>query len=431
MDIQKQKARELADRGRCVQQADGTWLVFSLSSTNRYKVVLNGMNPDTGAMTRHTCTCPRFERIHEPCKHIQACLSVKAQDRADRVQGKPPRERKPEGEPIKYQCPTYAQPDWSAYTEAQCNEKAEFLTLLSDLCRTIVEPECKTGRGRPPVPLPAQVFGACFKVWSGLSGRRFMTDIREAHHQGYVSAPVHFNVIARFFEDDDNTTLLKELVNASALPLKGLESQFAQDSTGFSGCRFARWYDHKFGRMRQEQVWVKAHAMVGTHTNCITAAEVLAENSGDAPQLPPLVKETAVGFKIKEVSTDAAYTSLENFEAVNKVGGTLYSAFKIDTTGGIGGLFQEMYHKFCLEKEDYLRHYHRRSNAESTFSGVKRLFGDSVRSKTEAAMRNEVYAKFICYNLTCIVHMAYELGIDLGILGSKNEVEPKILKFPG
>jgi transposase len=431
MDIQKQKARELADRGRCVQQADGAWLVFSLNSTNRYRVVLNGMNPSTGAMNVHTCTCPHYELVQEPCKHIRACLSVLRQDASDREHGHEPRARVPQGEPAKYQRPTYAQPDWNAYTEAQCNEKPEFLALLSDLCATVTEPERQPGKGRPPVPLAAQVFGACFKVWSGLSGRRFMSDMREATEQGYVGEPVHFNSIARFFEDDGSTALLKELVNTSAMPLNGLETQFAADSTGFSGCRFARWYDQKYGRMHQEHVWVKAHAMIGTHTNCITAAEVLGDDSGDSPQLPQLVKRTAIGFKIGEVSTDKAYTSQENFDAVQAVGGTLYSAFRVNTTGGVGGLFQEMYHRFCLAKDEYLGHYHLRSNAESTFSGVKRLFGDSVRSKTPTAMRNEVYAKFICYNLTCIIHAAYELGMDLGISGSKSQVEPKILKFPG
>jgi transposase len=431
VDIQKQKARELADRGRCIQQADGTWVVFSLNSTNKYRVILFGLNPRTGANDLHTCTCPHFELVQEPCKHILACRSVKAQDRMDREQGKPPRERVPTDEPVQYKRTTYQQPDWGAYTEAQCNEKAEFLALLSDLCSTIEEPERKPGPGRLPVPLAAQVFGACFKVWSGLSGRRFMTDIRAAHEQGHVSEPVHFNAIARFFEDEKNAALLKQLVNASALPLKGLESQFSADSTGFSGCRFERWFDRKYGRMTSEQVWVKAHAMVGTLTNCITAAEVLEENTGDSPQLPPLVKKTSVGFSIKEVSTDKAYTSAENFEAVDAVGGTLYSAFKMGTTGAVGGLFQEMYHRFCLNKEEYLKHYHRRSNSESTFSAVKRVFGDAVRSKTDAAMRNEVYAKFICFNLTCIIHTAYELGIELPVFDSERRDELKILKFPG
>jgi hypothetical protein len=85
---------------------------------------------------------------------------------------------------------------------------------------------------------------------------------------------------------------------------------------------------------------VNAHATVSTLTNCITAAEQLGEDTGDAPQLPPLVKKTVVGFRIKEFSTDKAYTSQENFKTVDAVGGTLCSTLKMRTTGAMGGLLQ-------------------------------------------------------------------------------------------
>ncbi|HEY7152423.1 MAG TPA: SWIM zinc finger family protein, partial [Gemmataceae bacterium] len=93
MVIQKEKARELADRGRCIKNPDGSWFVFSLTSTNKYTVILNGMDPKTGAHNRHSCTCPAFELNQDGCKHIRAVLWVKRQDDADRREGKPPRER--------------------------------------------------------------------------------------------------------------------------------------------------------------------------------------------------------------------------------------------------------------------------------------------------------------------------------------------------
>jgi hypothetical protein len=39
-----------------------------------------------------------------------------------------------------------------------------------------------------------------------------------------------------------------------------------------------------------------------------------------------------------------------------------------------------------------MRRYHKRSNVESTFSAVKRKFGDSVMSRSDAGMVNEVPA---------------------------------------
>ena len=56
-----------------------------------------------------------------------------------------------------------------------CENDASPLLLLSDLCRGIKEPEREPGRGRPPNALADLAFAACYKVYSGFSGRRFMT----------------------------------------------------------------------------------------------------------------------------------------------------------------------------------------------------------------------------------------------------------------
>jgi transposase len=42
----------------------------------------------------------------------------------------------------------------------------------------------------------------------------------------------------------------------------------------------------------------------------------------------------------------------------------------IDVAGAIG-----------IEADEFMQHYHKRSNVESAFSAIKRKFGDSVRSK--------------------------------------------------
>ena len=43
---------------------------------------------------------------------------------------------------------------------------------------------------------------------------------------------------------------------------------------------------------------------------------------------------------------------------------------------------------------------------------VKAKFGDSLRSKTDTAMKNEALAKVLCHNLVCLIHEMYELGIE-------------------
>ena len=43
---------------------------------------------------------------------------------------------------------------------------------------------------------------------------------------------------------------------------------------------------------------------------------------------------------------------------------------------------------------------------------MKRKFGDSLRSRTDVAMRNEVYAKLLCHNLCRVILSQIELGIE-------------------
>src|SRR5439155_949261 len=62
--------------------------------------------------------------------------------------------------------------------------------------------------------------------------------------------------------------------------------------------------------------------------------------------------------------------------------------------------------------DDFLRHYHQRSNVESTFSAIKRKFGDFVRARNDVSMVNEALCKCICHNLCCVIMSQIELGIE-------------------
>src|SRR5262249_40155137 len=146
-------------------------------------------------------------------------------------------------------------------------------------------------------------------------------------------------------------------------------------SSGFSACRFDKWFSHKWERTVSEHAWSKCHLLCGTTTQAVIAVVVTDKDSHDSPHFPGLVETAAKNFKIRQVAADKAYASGENFQAVEDAGGMLFAAFKHNATGAAGGIFQRMYHLFCLNKDKYLDAYHRRSRVESVFSGVKRLFG--------------------------------------------------------
>jgi len=401
VEERKMRGMEIAAQAR-IERQDGFYLVPSVTNPRqtRYKV--------SHAGGRQTCNCPDHETRGCKCKHIYAVEYV-----IRREQHSDGSTTVVESLTVTETRKTYAQ-DWPAYNQAQTNEKRHFLALLAELCDGLEEqpdPNEKPRRGRPPLPLSEAVFGAVFKTYSVLSARRFECDLADAQEKGYISKVPHFNAVLRTLDKPEMFNVLTKLIERTAAPLQSVETKFAVDSTGFSFSRFVRWYDIKYNRFTSEKQWVKAHLMCGVKTNVVTAVEIHGKDAGDALQLPPLVESTAKRFDVKEVSADKGYSSRACHEAIAKIGATPYIAFKAWTTGGVGGVFKKMFHYFQFNREDFLNHYHNRSNVESTMMMIKTKFGDSVRSKTEVAAKNEVLCKVLCHNICCLIHAMYELGI--------------------
>lgn len=393
MDMRELKALEIAARSR-ITFSNGVWVVPSQSSGAKYSVTI-GSEP--------SCTCEDFQLRKLPCKHVLAARLVCARDHngqapaivADAVPKRP----------------TYPQA-WPLYNKAQQTEKHRFCELLSDLCQGVEEPPAsKVGRRR--TPMADMVFAACYKVYTTVSSRRFACDLKDAHEKGYLSMLMNSVSVGAFLESDLLTPALTSLITRSSLPLRAVETTFAPDSTGFSSSRFVRWFDEKYGVERSGHDWVKAHAMCGVKTNVVTAVEIHGRDAGDSPLLPAMLNTTAAsGFTVKQVTADKGYSSVENVEAIVAAGAEPYIPFKSNATGAAGGLWGKMFHFYSYRRDEFLKHYHQRSNVESTFSMVKAKFRDHVRSKTDTAMKNEVLCKFLAHNI-CVVHQSHvELGIE-------------------
>jgi len=405
--IRKEIQQELFERERrgvqiattCTLTKKGRiWLVPSQSGHGRYTVHPDSESPH--------CTCPDHETRGLKCKHIFAVeFAIKRKQHRD-------------GSTTVTQTvtvtdtitkPTYPQV-WPAYNAAQTHEKEKFLSLLHDLCSGVPEP--LPARGRPKIPLADALFSACFKVYSTYSGRRFMSDLRTAQEEGYLRAVPHYNSIFNYLENPLLTPILRGLIIESSLPLKVVEADFAVDSSGFTTSRFIRWFDHKYGVVRQQHEWVKVHLMCGVKTNVVTAVEIREKDASDTKLLPDLVNTTAQHFDMREVSADKGYSSVRNTNVIASHGATPYIAFKSIHSGAAGGLWEKMFHYFAFNRQEFLGHYHKRSNVESTFSMIKSKFRDHVRSKTDVAMQNEVLCKILCHNICCVIQAMYELGIE-------------------
>jgi transposase len=268
------------------------------------------------------------------------------------------------------------------------------------------------------------IFAMAFKIYSTVSGRRFVSDLKDAHAKGYLSALPSYNTIFRYFESEMLTPYLQMLIEESALPLASIEQDFAIDSSGLSTGVYIRWNEAKWGNKTREMFggekgyiigkkdWLKIHITTGVKTNVVTAVEVTDAHAGDSPYFKPLVERTAQGFTLRQVSADGAYLSGNNFKTVVDNHAMPYIPFHSNSTGkGGGDLFKKMFHFYAYNQERFLQNYHKRSNVESTFHMIKSKFGNTLRSKTRTAQINEALCKVLCHNICCLIQSMYELNL--------------------
>ncbi len=402
MEAREIKGLEIAAKTKLTRKGKSNlWLVPSQSGgQQKYTVALSDEKP--------SCTCRDHEFTSDRCKHIFA------------VEYTIEREQTPDGqtvvtETVKVTRKTYTQ-NWPAYNAAQTTEKSHLQALLYELCRSIPEPLQQ--RGRPRLSLADIIFASTFKVYSTVSGRRFQSDLQEAKRRGFLSKMPSYNSVFRYLESEALTPYLYELIAASAMPLKGVESDFAVDSSGFSTGQFMRWFDVKYGKEEDRRMWIKVHLMCGVKTNIVTSVEISDGYSNDHGYFKPLVEQTAAnGFTLKEVSADKAYLSGENLLTTLRHKAIPYIPFKTNskaqsTYGPKSTLWTRMLNFYNDNREEFLTHYHKRSNVETTFHMIKSKFGQRLRSKTMTAQINEALCKVLCHNLCVVIQSQHELGID-------------------
>jgi transposase len=399
MDYRKIKGIQIA-RAQQIRKTEKGYIVPSQSGKGSYVVSENRLFPSI-----KECTCQDYELRKQPCKHIFAVQQMQTKGTEDEENASA----------IQVKRMTYKQ-DWQSYTKAQVNEKDMFLKLLYDLCQHTDPPAYRFGR--PQLPLADMVFSSALKVYTGFSLRRFMSDMRMAKDRGCVENECSYVSVSNYMRKEELTPVLHKLVALSAQPLKTVEENFAIDSSGFRTTKFNDYMGSKYNILKEHD-WLKLHICTGVKTNIITAVQV--DRGADSPQFIPLTQHTAdSGFIIKEMSADKAYNSVDNYNAIQEIGGTAYIPFKSNATGqsnrtngSKARLWRKMFHYFQMNQEDFLNHYHSRSNVESTINMVKAKFSDLVRSKDSVAQENELLLKVLCHNIVVLIHESFELGIDV------------------
>ncbi len=405
-ELRKERGVQIANTSQIIKNKRG-WLVPSQSTTAKYLVRFNHNEPE--------CSCPDFEMRRMKCKHIFAVeTTITKQIDAEGT-----------ATITKTTRMTYSQ-NWNAYDKSQIQQKELFMKLLNDLCGLIPEPDYTFGR--PKMRLADMIFSSTLKVFTTFSLRRFSTDMKTAQEKGFIKKVPYYSTVARYIENEELTPIIEQLIKVSSLPLKSIETDFAVDSTGFSVNRYGSWFNFRYRKDEGYRDWMKAHVMVGVKTGIITSFQITHGTSSDNPLLPQMVNETAQNFTIREVSADKGYSSKTNLEVINKIGGVPYIPFKSNTTGKADGsmFWSKMYHYFMYKHDEFLQHYHQRSNVETVFHMIKSKFGSAIRSKKPTAQKNELLLKILCHNICVVIQEMHELGVSCDFKAGRNDLSRNV-----
>ncbi|HSE17251.1 MAG TPA: transposase [Pyrinomonadaceae bacterium] len=389
----EQKALAIAAHTELIRKPNNTWIVPSQSGPNKYTVIPDPESP--------VCSCPDFENRRARCKHIYAVEIILKRQIVSGGQ------MVTETVMVKQK---YTQ-DWTSYNSAQQTEKSHFLAFLYELCSKVEEPI--QVMGRPRLPLKDVLFAVTYRTYTMMSARRFTSDMRDALAKGYVSKAPSFNSVFHYSQMESLTPYLKHLIAESAKPLQSIETDFAADASGFSTCNYVRWFDVKYGKNESWHDWIKMHLICGVKTNIVTGVEITRATKHESPFYKSLLDQTAkAGFTMREVSADKGYISAKNLQATVDRGATPFIPFRSNVQPDRGtDLWSRMFYYYNFKRTEFLAHYHKRSNVETTFSMIKSKFGERLRSKTETAQLNEALCKVLCHNLCVVIQSMYELNL--------------------
>ena len=368
-----------------------------------------------------TCNCQDWSDRKSPCKHILATVHW-LDPNPPPIIGESPNAARP----------TYTQPDWSKYDEAQQIEHQVFDRLMWDLLGSVPERVCETGRrGRPTIPLRTQILVSARKVHLGQSMRRFRGLLIELNRdgKGMLARVPNYSVPSRFFNRPQAPAILLGLIARSGSVLRDIENggTVAIDSSGFcTTCRGA--YCTEMHEPTRRHRWVKAHIAIGVKTHVVLSVVITDEHGADYTQFGPLLHGVMdAGHSPAIVVADKAYLGRENFDTADTLGIDPYIPFKSNSRGLSRGspLWTKKYHEFMSKRDEFDSRYHQRSNVEATFSAIKRKLGEPLLSRTQLSRMSELLTKILAYNVGVVIQQSHLHGLELGHFGFHHPKEGK------
>jgi len=182
------------------------------------------------------------------------------------------------------------------------------------------------------------------------------------------------------------------------------------DSTGIKVTNRGQWMSEKWNK-QNKRGYLKIHVAVDIKTKEILALEVTDEKIHDGKMLRKLVNHVLDSsnsrgprkIKIKSVLADGAYDSNTNFRYLEEKG--IKPGIMVRKNSVVSPRNYRLRNKEAIRQTKDLpkwkknRKYGYRWMAETTFSSIKRMFGEHASATRFQNMVNEMMIKVSLYNL--------------------------------
>jgi len=222
-----------------------------------------------------------------------------------------------------------------------------------------------------------------------------------------------FKTLSNYRENNSLQIILDKLIEESSKPLSVIEHDFATDATGIRTNLFSSWYSIRCQKEIKKRDHLTIHITTGVKSNVVTALNVEIKSGNDNKIFREHVDKTAKNFKCNEFSGDGRYWCKDNCWKVIEVGAKPYFMVWKNWSGKSRGCmpWKLMNLEFKEDPEEYGKHYHKRSNVESTNHSKKVLHGNAVYSRLSSARINEETLRWINHNINVLNKAKYKWNI--------------------
>lgn len=298
----------------------------------------------------------------------------------------------------------------SLYNTIQENEFLNFFDYVRHISLMISNE--KAGRKKMRDTMTCLLIWHKFPNFSARRARSFLLFLKKFK---IINANIPcFKTLCNYRAEPIIGNILDELIIESSKPLSVIEHDFATDATGIRTNLFSSWYSIRCQKEIRKRDHLTIHITTGVKSNIVTALNVEIKSGKDNEIFREHVDKTAKNFDVHEFSGDGKYWCKENCRKVIEVGAKPYFKVWKNWSGKSRGCmpWKLMNLEFKNNPEEYGKHYHKRSNVESTNHSKKALFGDKVYSRLPSARINEENLRWINHNLNVLNRAKYEWKIN-------------------